>query len=183
MKKPISLPLAHLEVASSVGRCCRAAPISAFKVGHISSRHTLACIAGGKSGQSGSSALPLLVAASRRARLLLLPFIFLLSSCACPHRKAEASHVVERFAGRVDGLVWRETWRDAEQGGGQFFFTDPAASQLFAAHTNQTALGGGSVFSTGTVTITVDTNTAPILGAAGTAAGNIIGAAAKSSVK
>jgi hypothetical protein len=113
----------------------------------------------------------------------LLPFSFFLSACACPHRKAEASHVVESFAGRVDGLVWRETWRDAEQGGGQFLFTDPAASQIFAAHTNQSALGGGSVFSTGTVTITVDTNTAPILGAAGTAAGNIIGAAAKSSVK
>jgi hypothetical protein len=173
MKRLISLLRAHLASAPLVGRRCRAAEISAFKVGAISSWHAFACIDGEKSGQSGSSALPLLVAAS----------IFLLSGCACPHRKAEASHVVESFAGRVDGLVWRETWRDAEQGGGQFFFTDPAASQLFAAHTNQSALGGGSVFSTGTVTITVDTNTAPILGAAGTAAGNIIGAAAKSSVK
>jgi hypothetical protein len=113
----------------------------------------------------------------------LLPSSFLLSGCACPHRKAESSHVVESFAGRPDGLVCRESWRDAEQGGGEFVFTDPSASQLFAVHTNQSALGGGSVFSTGTVTITVDTNTAPILGAAGTAAGNIIGAAAKTAVK
>jgi hypothetical protein len=113
----------------------------------------------------------------------LLPSSLLLSGCACPHRKAESSHVVETFTGRPDGLVWRETWRDAEQGGGQFIFTDPAAGQLFAAHTNQSALGGGSVFSAGTVTITVDTNTAPILGAAGTAVGNIIGAAAKTAVK
>jgi len=123
-----------------------------------------------------------------RQRLLIicsvvLPSSFILSSCACPHRKAESSHLVETFAGRSDGLLHRETWRDAEQGGGEFFFADPAAGQLFAAHTNQNALGGGSVFSAGTVTITVDTNTAPIVGATGTAVGNIIGAAAKSSLK
>jgi len=115
--------------------------------------------------------------------ILLPSSFFLSSSCACPHRKAESSHVVERFAGRPDGLLQRETWRDSEQGGGEFVFTDPAAGQLFAAHTNQSALGGGSVFSAGTVTITVDSNTAPIVGAAGTAVGNIIGAAAKTAVK
>jgi hypothetical protein len=54
---------------------------------------------------------------------------------------------------------------------------------MFAAHTNQSSLGGGSVFSAGTVTITVDTNTAAVIGSAGTAVGNIIGAAAKSTVK
>jgi hypothetical protein len=107
----------------------------------------------------------------------------LFSGCACPHRKAESIHVVETFDGRLDGLIHRETWRDGEQGGGEFLFTDPAAGQLFAAHTNQNALGGGSVFSAGTVTITVDSNTAPIVGATGTAVGNIIGAAAKSAVK
>jgi hypothetical protein len=80
-------------------------------------------------------------------------------------------------------MVRRETWRDAEQGGGEFFFSDPAAGQLFASHTNQCALGGSSVFGAGTVTITVDTNTASILGAAGTAAGNVIGAAAKAAAK
>jgi len=116
-------------------------------------------------------------------RFILLPSSFILCSCACPHRKAESTHQVETFAGRSDGLLRREAWRDSEQGGGQFVFTDPAAGQLFAAHTNQSALGGGSVFSAGTVTITVDTNTAPIVGATGTAVGNIIGAAAKSSMK
>src|ERR1700733_6818107 len=105
------------------------------------------------------------------------------SGCACPHRKGESAHVVETFAGRPDGLVHRETWRDSEQGGGEFLFTDPAAGQLFACHTNQSALGGGSVFSAGTVTITVDTNTASIMGATGTAVGNIIGAAAKTAAK
>ncbi len=120
---------------------------------------------------------------SRFICFILLPSSFFLSSCACPHRKGLASHCIESFAGRSDGLLRREIWRDSEQGGGQFFFTDPAAGQLFAAHTNQSALGGGSLFSAGTVTITVDSNTAPILGAAGAAAGNVIGAAAKTAVK
>jgi len=112
---------------------------------------------------------------------ILLPLAFL--GCACPHRKAESSHFVEAFAGRSDGMVRRESWRDSEQGGGQFVLTDPAAGQLFASHTNQSALGGGSAFSAGTVTITVDSNAAPIIGAAGTAVGNVIGAAAKAAAK
>jgi len=109
--------------------------------------------------------------------------VLLASGCACPHRTAQSSHIVESFAGRSDGLVRREIWRDTEKGGGQFLFTDPAVQSMCATHTNQSALGGGSVFSAGTVTITVDTNTAPIIGATGTALGNIIGAAAKSAVK
>jgi hypothetical protein len=115
-------------------------------------------------------------------RLGVLALIFF-SGCACPHRKAQSTHAVEEFSGRADGLVYRETWRDSEGGGGIFFCADPNVQSMFAAHTNQSSLGGGSVFSAGTVTITVDTNTAAILGAAGTAAGNIIGAAAKTAVK
>jgi hypothetical protein len=114
---------------------------------------------------------------------LLLPSAFFLSSCACPRRKAECSRAVETFAGRADGLIYRETWKDTEGGGGLFFCADPNVQSMFAAHTNQNSLGGGSVFSAGTVTITVDTNTAAILGSAGTAVGNIIGAAAKTAVK
>ncbi|MGA2175058.1 MAG: hypothetical protein ABSH38_08775 [Verrucomicrobiota bacterium] len=111
---------------------------------------------------------------------LLLTSAFVLSpGCACPRRKAETTRSVEWFTGRDDGLVRRETWRDAEGGGGLFLFTDPAVQQMFALHTNQTALGGGSLFSAGTATITVDTNTAAVVGATGTAAGNVIGAAMK----
>ncbi len=114
---------------------------------------------------------------------LVVPSCLLLTACACPHRKAVSLHEIEDYSGRTDGLVRRESWSDSEQGGGEFLFTDPSAAQLFASHTNQTALGGGSVFSAGSVSSTVDSNTAPIIGAAGTAAGNIIGAAVKSSVK
>jgi len=61
--------------------------------------------------------------------------------------------------------------------------TDPAVQQMTALHTNQAALGGGSLFSAATAAVTVDTNTAAIVGASGTAVGNVIGAAAKSAVK
>jgi hypothetical protein len=112
----------------------------------------------------------------------LLP-CFILSSCACPRRAAEATRVIENFRGRPDGLVLREIWRDVEKGGGQFLFADPDVQSMIVLHTNQNALGGGSVFAAGALTITVDTNTAPVLGAVGTAVGNIIGAAAKTAVK
>jgi hypothetical protein len=103
--------------------------------------------------------------------------------CACPRRTAEASHSVEWFRDRPDGLLRRETWRDTESGGGLFLFTDPAVQQMTALHTNQAALGGGSLFSAATAAVTVDSNTAAIVGASGTAVGNVIGAAAKSAVK
>jgi hypothetical protein len=110
-------------------------------------------------------------------------FCLLWQGCACPRRRGESSHSVERFRGRQDGLVQRETWRDTESGGGWFLFTDPTVQQMTALHTNQAALGGGSLFSAATTTVTLDTNTAAVIGASGTAIGNVIGAAAKSAVK
>ena len=122
---------------------------------------------------------------ARTAPLLNSAFLTLTlaAGCACPHRRAESVHLIELFDGRPDGLVARETWRDHESGGGCFLFTDPTVQAMTAIHTNQQALGGGSVFTIGPAAIVVDSNTAPIIGAAGTAAGNIIGAAAKTAVK
>ncbi|HZM04594.1 MAG TPA: hypothetical protein VFC44_16435 [Candidatus Saccharimonadales bacterium] len=106
--------------------------------------------------------------------------IMLLSpGCACPHRSAITTHVVERYTGRPDGLVARETWKDTEGGGGFFLLADPNVQAMSAIHTNQSALGGGSAFSAGSLTIIVDTNTTKIVGAAGTAVGNVISAAVK----
>ena len=107
----------------------------------------------------------------------------LLPACACPRRSALATHVRERFTGRADGLVWRETWKDAERGGGLFVLSDPNVQTMYVNHTNQAALGGGSVFTAGSLTLVVDTNTAAILGAGGTALGNVIGASVKAAVK
>jgi hypothetical protein len=103
--------------------------------------------------------------------------------CACPHRKAVSLHTVEIFQGRDDGLVAREVWRDTEGGGGFFLFADPTVQNMAAIHTNQTALGGGSIFSAGSLTSLVDTNLAPAIGAAGTAVGNVVGTAIKSAIK
>lgn len=106
-----------------------------------------------------------------------------LCGCACPHRKALTSHTVELFDGRADGLLARESWRDQEGGGGFFLFADPNVQAMTAVHTNQFALGGGSAFAAGSLTIVVDSNLAPAITATGAATGNIIGAAAKASVK
>jgi hypothetical protein len=115
--------------------------------------------------------------------LPLCVFVVSISGCAIPHRKAATTHTVELFRERQDGLVAREEWRDAEGGGGIFFFADPNVQAMTALHTNQTALGGGSAFAAGSFTILVDSNLVPAIAASGTAAGNIIGAAAKTAVK
>jgi hypothetical protein len=109
--------------------------------------------------------------------------VVLLCSCANPRRTALATHVQERFTSRADGLIERDTWRDKESGGGIFLFADPNVQGMAALHTNQTALGGGSSFIAGSLTLVVDTNTAAIIGAGGTALGNIIGASVKSAIK
>jgi hypothetical protein len=70
-----------------------------------------------------------------------------------------------------------------ETGGGIFVFADPNVQAMAALHTNQTALGGGSVFSAGSMSSLVDSNLVPTLNATGTAVGNVIGAAAKTAVK
>jgi hypothetical protein len=90
---------------------------------------------------------------------------------------------LEDYAGRCDGLVHRESWKDSEGGGGFFLFADPNVQGMAALHTNQSALGGGSSFIAGSLTLVVDTNTAQIIGAGGTAIGNIIGASVKSAIK
>jgi hypothetical protein len=114
----------------------------------------------------------------------LCAFALILSSCACPHRKAVTTHTVEMFMpDRADGLVSREIWHDEERGGGFFLFTDPDITSMAVIHTNQTALGGGSTFTAGPMTVIVDSNLAPAIAATGTAAGNIIGAAVKTAVK
>jgi hypothetical protein len=121
-----------------------------------------------------------------KTRLIISLFTILtslFSGCACPRRSALATHVQEHFAGRPDGLVLRETWKDSERGGGLFLFTDPNVQSMYVTHTNQSALGGGSVFTAGSLTLVVDTNTAAILGAGGTALGNVIGASVKAAVK
>lgn len=124
----------------------------------------------------------------RSLRLLLysgflLSAFCLLPGCACPRRLSESTHDAWSYTNRADGLIRHEQWRDAEGGGGIFVFTDPKVSAMLAVHTNQAAIGGGSLFSAGSITIVVDTNIVPAITASGTAVGNIIGAAVKTAAK
>lgn len=106
-----------------------------------------------------------------------------LAGCAIPPRGPVVQHTVEHFAGREDGLVSREVWRDDAFSRGYYLFADPSLQTINAWHTNQSALGGCSHFSAGAVAITVSSNLVPAIGAAGTAVGNIVGAAAKTALK
>jgi hypothetical protein len=117
-------------------------------------------------------------------RLCVFALIALcLAGCAVPPSGPIVSHTIRHYAGRPDGLIAEEVWRDKAFSHGWYLFADPAMQSVHAWHTNQAALGGCSHFDAGSVTIAVDTNTAAIIGAGGTAAGNIIGATAKSAIK
>ena len=75
------------------------------------------------------------------------------------------------------------TWSDLSKGGVNALFADPHASAVSSTKQNQATLGGSHTFATGDYASVVDTNTAAIVGAAGTAIGNVIGAAANSAAK
>lgn len=109
--------------------------------------------------------------------------ILLLTGCAAPHRAATATHEHREFNGRVDGLVSEDVWRDSERGGGIFFLSTSDVQLLSATHTNQTALGGGSFFTAGPMSVKVDPQTSQIIEATGSAAGAVIGTALKTAVK
>jgi hypothetical protein len=76
-------------------------------------------------------------------------------------------------------LAYRETWEDKSSGGGTFVFTDPQASQLSFTKTNQSGLGGSRSVTIGSIQSTITTNAVAAITSAGSAVGNVIGAAAK----
>ncbi|HEV2350836.1 MAG TPA: hypothetical protein VG028_13425 [Terriglobia bacterium] len=118
------------------------------------------------------------------SRLLSVWLVLVLcAGCAETRRKATTTREIHFYQGRPDGLVAIETWRDIEKGGGWFLMTDPTVQSISATHTNQAALGGGSLFQAGPMDVKVDPQTGAIISAGGTAVGNVIGAAMKSAVK
>jgi uncharacterized protein YceK len=106
-----------------------------------------------------------------------------LSGCATPHRSTITSHVSEKFSGRPDGLVARETWVDKDSGGALFLFVDPSSQGMCIKHTNQVDLGGSTWMMMAPFSSVIDSNLVPFVAAGGTAVGNIVGAAAKSALK
>ena len=80
-------------------------------------------------------------------------------------------------------IAFEETWTDDSKGGGTFLLTDPKASALSFAHTNQNALGGGRTSSVGEVDSTITTNAVALVNAVGSAVGNVAAQVAKSAAK
>lgn len=89
----------------------------------------------------------------------------------------------KEFRGRADGLVSEDFYLDRERGGCFSFLTDPEASSITAIHTNQAGLGGGSLFLSGPISWKTDPQTSSIISSGGTAVGNVIGAALKTTIK
>ena len=76
-------------------------------------------------------------------------------------------------------LAFEESWDDSSSGGGTFLLTDPSASQLYFAHTNQTGLGGGRISQIGSIQSMVSSNDVAAITATGNAVGAAIGQALK----
>jgi hypothetical protein len=119
--------------------------------------------------------------------LIALMMTIILSGCASLPRgpKETKSIIDERFTGREDGLVERIRfqWSDVAFTRGWYFLTDPSATALSGTHTNMPELGGSSTIEVGSPKIVVDPQTGAIIGATGTAVGNVIGATVKTIVK
>jgi hypothetical protein len=108
----------------------------------------------------------------RRLCIFALTLCFL-AGCVSAHKKGRTIH--ERFdyqivqpqdAGPVALLTCHEIWEDEWTGGGRAFLADPKASEMMSVHTNQTALGGCSIFSVGSFQSEVSTNGIIAAGAA-----------------
>ena len=114
-------------------------------------------------------------------RFALLTLLALCSCTIAPHG-SRATHRVWTYEGRRDGLVRYEKWTDRSAGGGALFFMDPSLQAVTIVHTNADLRTGGT-FSVGSASVVLDPQTGAVIGAAGTAVGNVIGAALKTAVK
>lgn len=114
---------------------------------------------------------------------IALIFAIGLAGCATPHRVNETTHTIKKYAGRSDGLIAVEEWRDYHKSGANLFFVDPNSQGFCDKYTNQPALGGNGWFMAAPFSAVVDPNTGAIIGAGGTAIGNVVGAAVKTAIK
>jgi hypothetical protein len=104
--------------------------------------------------------------------------------CGCtiaPHG-SKTTRDVWTYAGNPPVMIRHERTVDRSAGGGALFLMDPSLNNVAIYHTNADLHVGGW-FLLGSGTVTVDPQTTGIIGAVGTAAGNIIGAAAKTAVR
>ncbi|MBU6231585.1 hypothetical protein KGP36_02860 [Patescibacteria group bacterium] len=106
------------------------------------------------------------------------PALLCLCGCTIAPHGSHATHRIWTYEGRRDGLVRYEVITDRSAGGGALFLMDPRAQSAVLNHTNSLLQTGGSLV-IGDGSVTVDPQTGAIISAAGTAVGNIVGAAVK----
>jgi|GEM_PF-2054003 len=115
--------------------------------------------------------------------------LILLCGCVSAHKKGRTWHerwdyTIAQRPGYdpVTLLTCHEIWQDEWTGGGRAFLADPKASELVSIHTNQTALGGSSTLTIGSIQSEVSTNgivaageaSSKIIQGIGSAAGQLV---------
>ena len=118
----------------------------------------------------------------RQPHLITIPLsailAVLLFGCAGIHRVSGPSYSVET---RADGSVI-ETWSYFDNGRGWEFMERGSLTNFSVMNSNLLGFGGLSVFGAGAVAIDISSNASGVISATGTAAGNVVGAAVKTSV-
>ena len=102
------------------------------------------------------------------------------TGCTIAPHGSRATHDVWTYANGQ--LVRHDRWTDRSAGGGMLLLMDPKAQSVNLSHTNSVLQTGGMLI-IGDGSVTVDPQTGAIISAAGTAVGNVIGAAAKTAAK
>lgn len=115
--------------------------------------------------------------AGRMLRRFASVALLLLCGCTIAPHGSKATHDIWLYD--ANGRVWRhEKFTDRSAGGGGSVMTLTALQNAALFHTNSVLQTGGW-FILGNGTVGVDPQATSMIGAVGTAAGNIIGAAAK----
>ena len=99
-----------------------------------------------------------------------------LAACVTSHKKEYLVHELWTYS-ETGNPTRHEVWSENHHGGGTALLADPVATQIASYHTNQSALGGASSFTVGSIQSTVSSNAAAIIASGGTAVGNVIGEA------
>jgi NADPH-dependent curcumin reductase CurA len=103
--------------------------------------------------------------------------ILLLCGCASIHRVSGPEHSVTTTY--PDGRVVTEKWSWKDDARSHEFFDRGSLSNLVVTQSNLMGWPGVASFSANGGTIDISSNAAPVIGATGTAVGNVVGAAAK----
>jgi len=98
--------------------------------------------------------------------------LLVITGCARWHETSISEHSGSPNAGH-------EEWRDENHFAMTSFLTDSKAQEIKIAHTNQAALGGGSLFVIQGAEIATSSNAPAVISSTGTLLGNAVNSAVK----